>query len=183
MAFPTAYSKPTGFIVDVGFIVVGDNLEAIGATVGGIKWDPKKTVREVEFDGKSGPIAGMQRTIKYEPTLSGKIKRGGGDFISILEPGSESDGSSGSDGNVITLLDARTPWTVDMMLENVYYVGRQEDGDTFYVHFPFAYVSKYSLQTKDNDEGEWDVEIIPCLSDTETNINKVPFNYGVISGA
>ena len=136
MSFPTAYSKPTGFIVDVGFIVVGDNLEAIGATVGGIKWDPKKTVREVEFDGKYGPIAGMQRTIKYEPMLSGKIKRGGADFISLLEPGAESDGSSGSDGNVITLLDARTPWTVDMMLENVYYVGRQEDGDTFYVHFP-----------------------------------------------
>ena len=178
MTWP-GYAKPEEYIVDVGLITVGGIAEAWGATVGGLKWEPGKKVRGVEFDGKSNEIVGLQRTIKYD----GKVKRGGPSFILDLEPGSSSDGSSGSDGNVVTLLDARTPWEQGDYLADVYYIGRQEDQKIMYVHMPFAYVEKYSLQTKDNDEAEWDIDLVPCLGPDETNINKIPFSYGFVDDA
>ena len=182
MTWP-GYAKPEEYIVDVGLITVGGIAEAWGATVGGLKWDAGKEVRGVTFDGKSSEIVGLQRTIKYDAKLSGKVKRGGPSFIMDIEPGSESDGSSGSSGNVVTLLDARTPWEEGDYLADVYYIGRQEDQQIMYVHFPFAYVSKYSLQTKDNDEAEWDNELVPVLAEDETNINTIPFTYGFVADA
>lgn len=179
MTWP-GYAKPEEYIVDVGLITVGGIAEAWGATVGGLKWEPGKKVRGVEFDGKSNEIVGLQRTIKYDAKLSGKIKRGGPSFILDLEPGSSSDGSSGSSGNVVTLLDARTPWEQGDYLADVYYIGRQEDQKIMYVYMPFAYVEKYALATKDNDEAEWDIDIVPCLGPDETNINKIPFSYGFV---
>lgn len=179
MTWP-GYKKPEEYIVDVGVITVGGIAEAWGATVGGLQFDPGKDVRNVPFDGKSSEIVGLHRTIKYDAKLSGKVKRGGPSLILDLEPGSSSDGSSGSDGNVVTLLDARTPWEEGDYLADVYYVGRQEDESIMYVHMPFAFVSKYKLATKDNDEGEWDIEIMPALGPDETNLNKVPFTYGFI---
>ena len=175
------YRKPEEYIVDVGLICVGGIAEAWGATVGGIQWDPKKTVRSVEFDGKSSEIEGLQRTTKYEAVLSGKVKRGGPSFLLDLEPGSESDGSSGSDGNVITLLDARTPWEANMSLVDVFYIGRQEDSQIMYVRMPRAIVRSYKLATKDNEEAEWDIEIVPLVPSTEENINIVPFTYGFVA--
>lgn len=178
------YTKPTGYLVDVGVIAVNGSAEAWGASVGGLTWDPKKVVRHPEWDGRSSEIEGMHRTIRYEPTLSGKIKRGGASFLMDLEPGSESDGSSGtSDGNTVTLLDLRTPWTEGMYLENVTYLGRQQDGNILLIHMPRAYVKSYKLATKDNDEGEWDVDIIAVLAASETNVNAVPFTYGEVDEA
>jgi hypothetical protein len=175
------YRKPEEFIVDTGLIMVGGIAEAWGATIGGIKWDPGKDVRSIPYDGKSSEQVGLQRTLKYDAKLSGKVKRGGPEFIMDLEPGSSSDGSEGSSGNVVTLLDARTPWVEGDYLQDVYYIGRQEDEQIMYIHMPFAYVSKYSLQTKDNDEAEWDVELVPALGPDETNSNKIPFTYGFVA--
>lgn len=180
LAWP-GYTKPQGYIVDVGVITVGGTAEAWGATVGGITWDPKKKVRHPEWDGKSFEIEGMHRTITYEPMLSGKVKRGGAAFMMDLEPGSESDGSSGdSSGNTVTLLDARTPWTEGMYLDDVHYLGRQQDGNLLLINMPRAVVKSYKLATKDNDEGEWDIELVPVLAASETNVNKVPFTYGEV---
>jgi len=174
------YRKPEEFLVDAGLIMVGGISSAFGATVGGISWDPGKDVRSIPFDGKSSEQVGLQRTLKYDAKLSGKIKRGGPAFLSALEPGSSSDGSSGSDGNVVTLLDARTPWVEGDYLADVFYIGRQENGVIMYVRMPFAFVSKYKLATKDNDEAEWDIEIMPALGPDETNSNLIPFTYGFV---
>ena len=179
MTWP-GYKKPEDYIVDVGVITVGGVAEAWGATVDGLKWDPGKKVRMVEFDGRSSEIEGMQRTIAYDAKLSGKVKRGGPSMILDFEPGSESDGSSGSDGNVITLLDARSPWQEGMYLDDVYYIGRQQDLTVMYIHMPVAYVQKYELATKDNDEAAWDIVLVPVLPAEETNLNKVPFTYAFV---
>jgi len=138
-------------------------------------------VRMVEFDGRSSEIEGMQRTIAYDAKLSGKVKRGGPSMILDFEPGSSSDGSSGSDGNVVTLLDARSPWQEGDYLEDVYYIGRQQNLVMMWIHMPRAYVKTYKLATKDNDEATWDIELVPVLPASETNLNKVPFTYAFIA--
>lgn len=182
LAWP-GYTKPDKFVVDVGVITVGGVAEAWGATEGGLNWDPGKKVRHVTFDGMSSEIEGMHRTIAYDAKLSGKIKRGGAVLLDF-EPGSESDGSSGgSSGNTISLLDVRTPWEAGMYLEDVHYLGRQQDGNIYLINIPRAYVKSYKLATKDNEEGVWDIELVPVLLASETNINKVPFTYGIVDEA
>jgi hypothetical protein len=182
LAWP-GYAKPSGFVVDVGIIAVGGVAEAWGATIGGLQWDPGKKVRHPDWDGRSSEVEGMHRTIGYDAKLSGKVKRGGAGLLDF-EPGAESDGSSGgSSGNTITLLDVRTPWAAGMYLEDVHYLGRQQDGTILLINMPRAYVKTYKLATKDNEEGEWDIEIVPVLSASETNMNKVPFTYGIVDEA
>lgn len=180
------YGKPEGYLVDVGIICVGGVAEAWGATVGGIKWDPGKKTRHPEWDGRSFEHELMHRTVSYDAKLTGKVKRGGAAFILDLEPGSTSDGSSGSgssSGNTVTLLNARTPWSAGMYLEDVNYLGRQQDGNILVIHMDRAVVTKYELMTKDNDEGEWDIEIHPVLIATATNNDTVPFTYHEVDEA
>jgi hypothetical protein len=172
---------PDDDIVDVGIITVGGVAEAWGATIDGLTWDPGKKVRHPEWDGRSFEHEGMHRTVTYDSKLSGKVKRGGPEFMLDLEPGSESDGSSGSDGNVVTLLDARVPWSEGMYLEDVYYIGRQQDHVMMRVYMPRAYIKSYKMSTKDNNEAEWDIEIVPALAASETNTAKVPFAYQYVT--
>lgn len=175
------YRVPDDDIVDVGVITVNGVAAAWAASIDGLKWDPGKKVRHIEYDGRSFEHEGLHRTVGYDAKLSGKVKRGGVDFMLDLEPGSESDGSSGSDGNVVTLLDARTPWEAGQYLSDVYYIGRQQDGILMRVHMPMAYINKYSLTTKDNNEAEWDIELVPVVPADETNTYKVPFSYQFVS--
>lgn len=177
------YKKPEDFITDVGIIAIGGSTEAWGATTDGITWDPGKKVREVEFDGKSSSQVGQIRTIGYDAKLTGKVKRGGASTVLAFEPGSSSDGGSDSNGNTVTLLDARTTWEEGMFLEDVHYIGRQSNAEVMHVYMERAYVSKYKLVTKDNDEGIWDIEIVPVLPEDETNLNKIPFVYRYIPDA
>lgn len=174
------YAVPDDDVVDVGVISVGGSAAAWGATIDGLKWDPGKEVRHIEYDGRSFEHVGLHRTIRYNSVLSGKIKRGGAAFMLDLEPGSESDGSS---TNQVTLLAAREPWTEGMYLEDVFYIGRQQDGVVFRVSMPFAYVRKYSMQTKDNNEAEWDVEIVPAKDPADTDPYAVPFAYQYVPAA
>ncbi len=176
------YAVPDSAIVDVGVIAVNGVAAAWAATEGGLTWDPGKKVRHVEWDGRSFEHVGMHRTTGYDAKLSGKIKRG---FTTDFEPGSSSDGSSGSDGNVVTLLDARLPWSEGYYLTDVYYIGQQQDQVIFRVHMPLAIVTEYKLVTKDNDEGVWDVTIKPVKSaeSSTTDPYSPPFTYQLVAAS
>jgi hypothetical protein len=174
---------PSDVPIDVGIITVGAVTAAWAATEGGLTWDAGKKVRHITWDGQSHHHVGLHRTTGYDAKLSGKIKRGGPALMLDLEPGSSSDGSSGSDGNVISLLDARKPWTTGMYLTDVRFCVRQQDGFIMRVHMPKAFVEKYKLVTKDNDEGQWDIEIVPAKPTTDTNSDTVPFTVEYIQAA
>jgi hypothetical protein len=172
---------PDDDIVDVGIITVGGVTEAWGATIDGLQWDPGKKVRHPEWDGRTFEHEAMHRTTGYDAKLSGKVKRGGPAFMLDLEPGSSSDGGSDSDGNTVTLLDARTPWAEGDYLEDVYYIGRQQDRVLMRVYMPRAYIKSYKLTTKDNDEGQWDIELVPVQPASETNVYAIPFFYQYVA--
>lgn len=172
------YAVPDDAIVDVGVIAVGGVAAAWAATEGGLTWDAGKKVRHVEYDGRSFEHEGLHRTTGYDAKLSGKIKRG---FTTDFEPGSTSDGSSGSDGNVVSLLDARLPWSEGDYLADVYYIGQQQDQTIFRIHMPLAYVKTYKLVTKDNDEATWDIELVPVKPASDTNPYSPPFTYQIVS--
>jgi hypothetical protein len=176
------YAVPDDAIVDVGVIAVGGVVAAWAATEGGLTWDPGKKVRHVEYDGRSFEHANLLRVTGYDSKLSGKIKRG---FTLDFEPGSESDGSSGSDGNQVTLLEARLPWEEGDCLTDVYYIGQQQDQVIFRIYMPLAYVKTYKMVTKDNDEATWDIEIVPVKSAESATSDPYspPFTYQLVSPA
>ena len=179
MTWP-GYKQPEDFVTDVGIIAIGGSTEAWGATVDGLNFDPGREVRIVEFDGRSSEQEGQHRTIRYNAKLTGKIKRGGASTILAFELGSTASDGSDSNGNEVTLLDARTTWQPGQYLENINYIGRQSNEEVMHVFMERGYVKTYKLATKDNDEGVWDVEIVPVLLATETNLNKIPFKYRFI---
>ena len=177
------YKVPDDDVLDVGVIAVGGVAAAWAATEGGLTWDPGKKVRHIEYDGRSFEHEGLQRTIGYDAKLTGKIKRGGAAFLLDLEPGSTSDGSSGSDGNGITLLAARQPWEAGTYLEDVFYIGLQQDGNIFRIDIPMAYVKEYKMVTKDNDEAVWDITLVPVKPASDTDPYSIPFTYHIVAAA
>lgn len=173
------YVVPVDAIVDVGVLAIGGVAAGWSPTDGGLTWDPGKKVRHPDWDGRSFEHEGMHRTTGYDAKLTGKLKRG---FTLDFEPGAESDGSSGSDGNVVTLLDARLPWSEGMYLEDIYHICQQQDGLIYRLKFRRGYVKDYKLVTKDNDEGVWDVTIVPVKPADEIQTPYgVPFTYQLVT--
>ena len=84
-----------------------------------------------------------------------------------------------------TLLEARLPWEEGDCLTDVYYIGQQQDQTIFRVYMPLAYVKTYKLVTKDNDEGVWDIEIVPVKSSASAVSDPYtpPFSYQIVAAA
>lgn len=62
---------PNDIILDTGVLSVGG--VPMGVTIGGCKFDPGMTWRNVEFDGKRAAIQGLDRIVSWAPTITGKI--------------------------------------------------------------------------------------------------------------
>ena len=175
MPFP-GYAVPTQYLIDVGLITIGGKTAAWGATVGGLKFSPGNEVRHVQFDGLRSEIQLQHRNIGGAPVLSGKVLSSSEANVIRMNPGSSSDGST---LNTITLLQSDVFWSAGDYLTDVYYIGRRQDNKVFMIHMPVAYVRKAELTTTDKNESGWDIELVPVLPSTETNISVASFTYEV----
>lgn len=171
-----SYAVPSAYLIDVGVITVGGKTAVVSATVGGLKWSPGAEVRHVQFDGLRHEIQLQHRNTGGSPVLSGKVLSSSDANVIRMHPGSSSDGST---MNTITPLAANTFWVAGDYLTDVYYIGRRQDGKAFMVHMPKAYIRKAEVATTDKNESGWDVEIVPVLASTETDLAKVPYTYEV----
>lgn len=158
MSFP-GYAAPQAFVVDAGVLMVGSNV--IGATRGGLKFDPGITYRHVEFDGKTSDIEQLHRITEYNSTISGKMKDLTDAAISRYFPGATSDGSS---NNLFTMKSARAFLGSGDYLSNVKLVASQSDGETIVVTFAKALVEKVSFTTQDKDEADVEISIRAVLA-------------------
>ena len=172
MAFP-GYVKPSDLMIDAGVLYVSATPAGMGATRGGIKFDPGATMRNVPFDGKTTDIAGLDRITDYNAKITGKMIDLSGPSLQQLHPGSTSS-DSGSE-HIITPIDATVMLSAGDYLTDVTWIGRAQSGGTIEVNFPFAIVEKYSIAGTDKAEGEIDVSIKAVLGASETNLNACPF--------
>lgn len=171
------YKKPRTQLVNAGVVYVGETAVGMGATEGGLTFDPGREMRNVPFDGKTTDVAGLDRVITYNSRITGRWKDISAEFIQMLEPGSASDGSSGT--NTITPIIAHKFLTQGDYLKNVTFVGLCSDGKTRRVFMEWAIVESYTLATTDKEEGLFDVAIKGVLGpETDgADLNLAPYTW------
>lgn len=171
MAFP-GYVAPTAFVVDAGVLLLGST--PIGASRGGIAFDPGITYRHVEFDGRTTEIAGLHRIVEYNATLKGEFLDLSDAAIARYFPGSTSDGSS---NNLFTMKSARDFLVTGDYLTNLKFVGQQSDGATENIIITFArcLVKEPSFKTNDRDEGLFSVTFQAVLDINASDLEAAPF--------
>lgn len=171
MAFP-GYSAPSAFVLDAGVIMVGSTV--IGATRGGMTFDPGIEYRHIEFDGKTTDIAGLHRIVEYNATISGEMLDLTDAAISRYFPGSSSDGSS---NNLFTMKAARDMLVTGDYLTNLIWKGQQSDGtaENLIITFARALVQDVSFRTNDRDEGLVSVTFKAVLDVNASDLEAAPF--------
>jgi hypothetical protein len=162
----TAYTNelPADVLLDSGVLFVG--AVPLSASRGGLKFDPKKTVKQIEFDGRRSDIAGNDRTTMFAGSIAGKFIQFGASQILQLEPDLVSSSASG----VITYSpkEAGVLYTAGAYITNLRLLFERSSSTVeapLYaaVLFAKALCTKYSLASKDKDELEIDCEFMPRL--------------------
>ena len=81
-------TTPTDLILDSGQLRILNSI--IGITRGSLRFDTGQEIRNVEFDGKRAPIAGLDRRIMSRPTITCTLLETNPTKIAQLMPGSAS---------------------------------------------------------------------------------------------
>ena len=164
----------------------------IGVTRGGTRFDPGKEVRNIEYDGKRSNVAGLDRITMYNSTLGATLIEFGstdsGNQISRLEQGSSTD-DSGGESSPMGTVKTYTPkaagafFTAGEYAANLRVVFERSGGGYAAVHFPIAFVARYSIQSQDKNEAGIDAEFHARLSaaDADTNPGKCPYEIEIRS--
>lgn len=155
--------------LDSGILYVG-NVQ-LGVSVGGLKFDPKKTMRNIPFDGQRSAIAGNDRVTKFDAEISGKFIQS--DITAFLNYEAAASSSSGSSGNVIntlTVVNASTLIPVGSLLQNLRLIWKLGSNNYMQVRFYRAIVEKYTGTTKDNAEVEIDSTFMARLDLTVSGL-------------
>lgn len=160
------------FLVDAGMLFVGATPVGWGPTRGGLSFDPGQEMRDPPWDGRSSPVDGTLRVIKYESRITGKIADKTAAALGRLLPGMTSDGSSSN--NIITPRDARSFISTSDTLSDVLLVHRGSNGVAEGVWFKKAIVETWKQEGPDNDEVTRDVSILALLPTTD-DVNAAPF--------
>jgi hypothetical protein len=132
-----------------------------GLTEGGVDFDPGRKDIEVPFDGKRAPVAGLEYPVDYDSQFKFKVIVFGENQVSVLEPGSTTN------GNVITPISCSTLYPTSAYLTDVRAASVTGDGGLFVVHFPVARVISWKLDTKDKQPAMLDVVLKAYLDPTE----------------
>lgn len=176
MAFP-GYVKPTDVMVDAGVLYRrdpdGSSLIGVGPSRGGLKFNPGKTTRNIEFDGKTTPIAGLDRITEWNAEITGMLIDLSAQNFGMYEPGNTS-ASSGSSLR-IKPLQATEFLSVGSYLYDVLWIGRAQDNRIKVVGFPCAMVTQYDISSEDKNEAGVSVTIQARIPEAATNINECPF--------
>lgn len=162
---PSGYvaRTPMDMLVDTGILKVG----AVGAATaihgvsrGGLQFDPGTTLREAEFDGRRGPVMGLDRKSFMRPRITGTMLQLAQEDLAIFEAGAAVV-TTGVSPNVIHTV---TPKAADAFLvsgdyRKVELVFNRSGGGTVTITFPVALVVKYGpVGGTDTGEAETAVE-------------------------
>lgn len=180
MSFP-GYTKPTEAMIDAGVLYLRDpsssNLIGMGPSRGGLTFNPNREMRNIEFDGKTSMIDGLDRILRYNPQLTGGLIDFSQKSLGYYEPGSTA-GSSGSSARV-TPLGATTILEAGAYLKDVLWISRNQDNRIKVVGFPRAVVTEYEVVGEQDNETIANVTIEARIPRDATDINTAPYRWFV----
>jgi len=177
MSFP-GYVKPTEAMIDAGVLYLRDPYDTlvmvgIGPSRGGLNFAPNREMRNVEFDGKTSMVDGLDRVLRTNPQLSGGLIDFSRKSLGYYEPGSTS-GDSGSVGRV-SPIDATVFLEEGAYLKDVMWISRNQDNTITAVGLPRALVIEYDLAGEQDNETIANVTIEARIPRNATNINVAPY--------
>jgi len=149
----TGYTSalPTDVLMDSGVLYVGATV--IGATLGGLKFDPGTEYRNVEFDGKRSPVRGLDRKSAVMPKLTGTLIQLSTTNVAQIEPGATTvatgawTGSTSYQGKASGTLLASGDYLTDVRA-----IWLRGSGAFVQVRFPAALLVKYDMTSQDAAE-------------------------------
>jgi hypothetical protein len=147
---------PRDVVIDSGVLYLGDAV--FGVFRGGLKFDPGTTIRPIDFDGKRGPVMGLDRVTNRTSKITGTLLELPVARLDALEPGGSS-GSGWSAGDAFYPRKADALLTEGMYLENVRAIWLRGNGEFVQVRFPKALLVKYDATSQDADELAIAVEV------------------------
>lgn len=178
MSFP-GYVKPTEAMIDAGVLYLRDpdssNLIGMGPSRGGLTFNPNREIRNVEFDGKTSMVDGLDRVLRYNPQLTGGLIDFSRKSLGYYEPGSDS-GDSGSSAR-ISPIDATVFLEAGAYLKDVLWISRNQDNRIKVVGFPRALVTEYEVVGEQDNETIANVTIEARIPRDGTNINEAPYRW------
>lgn len=178
MSFP-GYTKPTEAMIDAGVLYLRDpstsTLLGLGASRGGLTFNPNREMRNVEFDGKTGMIDGLDRVLRYNPQITGGLIDFSRKSLGYYEPGSTS-GDSGSSAR-ISPIDATVFLEAGAYLKDLLWISRNQDNRIKVVGFPRALVIEYEAVGEQDNETIANVTIEARIPRTATDINVAPYRW------
>lgn len=170
---------PTDTLLDTGIMYAGASIFA--ASVGGIKFTPGRSTREVMFDGKRSRVKGLDRTSKFEPKITGTIVEMGPALVVELEPGAVAVGLSGGPAGFTT--GYRPKQAGVLYVAGDYLAAFRviwQRGNGTYVQCRFfdgAVVDKWDVSGTDNEEAKISVEVCAVLDMTVSGRNTADAPY------
>lgn len=178
MSFP-GYTKPSEAMIDAGVLYLSApsaaTLIGMGPSRGGLTFNPGKEMRNVEFDGKTTDIEGLDRILRYNSTLTGGLI----DF-SRRSLGYYEAGSSSADSGSTTRIDplgATEFLAAGAYLKNVLWISRNQDNRIKVVGFARALVTEYEVVGEADNETIANVTITAKLPRDVTDINAAPYRW------
>lgn len=145
-------------LMDGGILYIGSAI--FSGQEGGLKFDPKKTARQIPFDGQVSPVVGLDRTVAMEAMISGVIMQVPYTAFVDLEPGATTVTISGGPSGATQLQPkaGRTMYVAGDYIANLRGIWQRADGTFKQVRFPKCLCTKWDLVGKDKEEGKYSVE-------------------------
>lgn len=175
MSFP-GYTKPTDAMIDAGVLYRrdpdGSTLIGVGATRGGLSFNPNRTTRNIEFDGKTSMVQGLDRFTDYNPQITGTIIELSTANFGMYEPGS-TRATSGSSGR-ITPLQATEFLAAGAYIYDLLWIGRRQNNLIRVIGFPVALVTAYDISGEDKNEMGVNVTIEARIPE-DSDLNVAPY--------
>lgn len=167
--YPTTF--PTDILPNTGAIYIGANGTGnlLGRTRGGIKFDPKRNVEPIKFDGLRAPVRGLHWITDYASMITTKLLQFSSTVFTQLEPGILSASGTGIVSTYYTALGASVPFAAGSYLTDLRAIWKRSDNSFFQVRFHYALVTKYDLVSKDKDIVEVDTEFAAVIDPTQVN--------------
>lgn len=172
---------PANVLLETGVLYAGSSIYA--AHIGGIKFDPGKSTRGVEFDGKRTRIRALDRTLKFEPKITGTVIELAPALVPKIEPGATAVTLTGAPAGYTTGYRPKQGgvlYVTGDYVDNVRAVWQLGDGSYVQVRFyDGAFVEKWDLTGQDYDEAKISIELCAVLDMTVSGRNVADGPYAI----
>lgn len=178
MPFP-GYTKPTEAMIDAGVLYLRSpetsTLIGMGPSRGGLTFNNNREIRNVEFDGKTSMLEGVDRVLRYNPQLTGGLIDFSKKSLAYYEPG-VTEGTSGSSTR-LSPTDATVFLGTGAYLKDLLWISRNQDNRIKVVGFPRALVTEYEVVGEQDNETIANVTIEARIPASATDINVAPYRW------